>query len=268
MSMPDEEFRDNGFPKSTDRDYALYVVIGDGANYDAQLSAVHDLLQRHGAASKSLTEKIREIDALARKSSGDAYGWWEDEYGRHFYESVYQDAAHSMAAVGMLAPLIESMFDRIFCGIRREGYPVIAAHPRWQWSTSRPKWARHEWNAQYIFNGQQPSKNIVRGVIELAEATGLLPHLPGDLEITLRALFAYRNKMLHCGFEWPADERTKFEVNRNDWPNNWFSSATSGNQPWIFYLTDDFINHLLRTIDAVLDGVGTFTRTVKMPATS
>ena len=38
--------------------------------------------------------------------------------------------------------------------------------------------------------------------------------LPGDLEITLRALFAYRNKMLHCGFEWSEDETTKFEVNR------------------------------------------------------
>ena len=34
----------------------------------------------------------------------------------HLHQSVFQDAAHSMAAVGMLAPFVESLFKQAFPG--------------------------------------------------------------------------------------------------------------------------------------------------------
>ena len=70
---------------------------------------------------------------------------------------------------------------------------------------------------------------------------------------TLAALFAYRNKMFHNGFEWPMKERHKFseEIQRRGWPPEWFKKSTSGDQPWIFYMSADFIQHCLDTIDQV-----------------
>ena len=57
--------------------------------------------------------------------------------------------------------------------------------------------------------------------------------MPGDLEATLAVLFAYRNKMLHLGFEWPSRELERFEeqLESSRWPTDWFSKATSDDRP-------------------------------------
>ena len=92
--------------------------------------------------------------------------------------------------------------------------------------------------------------------MQLAEAVGLTAHLPDDPRPTLQALFECRNKMFHCGFEWPTVERERFQKRTADWPSDWFATATSDHKPWIFYMTDTYINHCLTTIDSVLGGVG------------
>jgi hypothetical protein len=91
----------------------------------------------------------------------------------------------------------------------------------------------------------------------LAEATGPISHLPNDLEPTLQARFGYRNKMFHKGFEWPVKERTNFErrIPEEGWPPEWFAEATTDEAPWIFYLTDTFIDHCL-SIDQIIEGLG------------
>ena len=86
--------------------------------------------------------------------------------------------------------------------------------------------------------------------------TGLTAHLPADLKPTLQALFEYRNNMFHFCFEWPTNERERFQKRTADWPSDWFSMATIDHKPWIFYLTDAFIDHCLTIIDSVLGGVG------------
>jgi hypothetical protein len=43
------------------------------------------------------------------------------------HRSAYQEAAHSMSAIGMLAPFVETVFYQYFRGIGNRFYP--ATHP-------------------------------------------------------------------------------------------------------------------------------------------
>ena len=68
--------------------------------------------------------------------------------------------------------------------------------------------------------------------------------------------------MFHNGFEWPMEERAKFEkrIVEKGWPNDWFSKSTTGSDPWIFYMSANFIEHCLEIIDQILAGVGAYIR--------
>ncbi len=163
-----------------------------------------------------------------------------------------------MAAVGMLAPLFESILCQSFSGIRRSfetNSIPFSSHLRWKLITKK------QWDCHFVFTQSGgKEKNLVKGVLQLADATGLTVHLPNDFGPTLQALFEYRNKMFHFGFEWPTVERERFQKRTADWPSDWFRMATSDHKPWIFYLTDTFIHHCLTIIDNVLSGVGVFAR--------
>ena len=81
--------------------------------------------------------------------------------------------------------------------------------------------------------------------------------MPTDLEPTLSALFAYRNKMFHGGFEWSSEELKSFErkLSENRWPPDWFSWAIFGDEPWMCYMTSDFISHCLDMSAGVIRGI-------------
>jgi hypothetical protein len=72
----------------------------------------------------------------------------------------------------------------------------------------------------------------------------------------------YRNKNFHLGFEWPTAERAKFKkrISAENWPKDWFEQSSSGHKPWIFYLSDVFIEHCFDTIEAVMEALGGFYR--------
>ncbi len=73
-------------------------------------------------------------------------------------------------------------------------------------------------------------------------------------------LSIYRNKMFHNGFEWPPEERDKFEriLQQKKWPSKWFRKSSNGDKAWIFYLTPDFIEQCVAMIDQLLEGAGAF----------
>lgn len=120
---------------------------------------------------------------------------------------------------------------------------------------------KNRWDCQYASSNPK-NKHVVAGIVELAEVTGLAANLPIDLKSTLTALFAYRNKLFHLGFEWPGRDREAFakRISNEGWPADWFSQATSGGEPWRFYVTDTFIDHCLATVEQILDGLGAFVR--------
>jgi hypothetical protein len=242
-----------GFPQLDDRDYACLLL--PDLDYDAQLRAIHNLLRLHRRASGELGEEIREIDAYARRSVGLRNERAVDEWLDRMHASVYQDAAHSMAAVGMLAPLVESIFHQALCGVRERVSSAPSNHDRWQHPGDK---RRPEWDCHFIWNGSKWEKDLVKGIRDLADAVGLSRHLPEDLMPKLQALFRYRNRMFHHGFEWPMDERENFC--RSDWPDHWFSAATSGGNPWVFYMTDVFIDECVNSIAQTIEAIGAFAR--------
>lgn len=248
---------DSGMPELPARDY-VYGLVGD-FDIDAQLGAIHGLLQRNRDAEQAHTKEIQKAEEHARTLTGIWNDYAVDEHISLLHASVYQDAAHSMAAVGMLAPFLETVFSQCFRGIGSRwpsGAAPAATHDRWQSSHAI------QWDCHNVIEKGRVRTDLVKGILQLADAIGLRPRLPADIEHTLSALIGYRNKMFHCGFEWPMDERLAFErrIADDKWPTTWFAKATSGGKPWVFYMTHDFIEHCLTTADQVLTAFGEFAR--------
>src|SRR3954447_16746669 len=114
-------------PVVTDRDRALLIM--EPADFEEQLIAVEGLLRRNKSADAQLEAERKEIIDFIKRSSGSAQERAIDESGENFYAMVYQGAAHSMAALGMLAPMYESMFFHGFQGIRRRYFGPSVVPP-------------------------------------------------------------------------------------------------------------------------------------------
>lgn len=236
------------------KDRALFFIENE-RDFEAQLHAIRGALERNQDAERRASENIQhmreQIDLLDPEDDGNRYHL-DNHLTDMFHESVYFDAAHSMAAVGMLAPYFESLFVALFAAIRKE------------MADDAETGLRHKsfqdlyWNPQAVIKGSETKPDLVRGIKELATDLGLAPYLPTDCDTTLTALFAYRNNMFHNGFEWPLDARKRFQSRLSAWPKDWFSQSSQDNEPWIFYMSEKFIAHCLRMIDQVLEGVGKF----------
>ena len=150
----------------------------------------------------------------------------------------------------MLAPLCESLFVAVFQTLR-------AKSPNINVASVRGRAASDEfWDPHYLYGKGGRQTDLTQGILQLSEHAGLVARMPADLRAVLGALFAYRNKMFHHGFEWPMDERIKFQARLGEWPVGWFKNATSGGQPWILYLSPVFVDHCLQTSENVLEGMG------------
>ena len=245
-------------------DFSTNLSDADGAclvlsdlDYDLQLRAIRGLLTRQDKADEELVAKIDAVKKLAAQGSGILNQHADEAWVGYMYDSVYQDAAHSMAAIGMIAPFIESVFYQAFQNIGHEMTKDISPpnnHARWQ----RP--AQDQWDCHFVWVNGRRKDDLVRGIIQLIDAIGMTSYMPDDLKPTLSALFEYRNKMFHCGFEWPLEERRRFDkrLNESGWPPDWFSKATSDGEPWIFYMSSVFIEHCLVRADQIITGIGGF----------
>ena len=216
-----------------------------------QLAANKDLLHRNQQAAAATQIKFDELKAEMEANPDNER--LDDLYDERFWKAVFMDSAHSMSAVGMLAPFIESLFVAIFEGLRKR-HGTAAEDTRHQRADDQ------FWNPQIVFRGEGPRDDLVAGIDQLAESCGLKPYLPADYRNTLSALFAYRNNMLHNGFEWPSDTIKKFSnrIASEKWPEDWFTSADRDGQPWLCYMSPNFCSHCVELIDAVIDGVGRY----------
>ena len=57
----------------------------------------------------------------------------------------------------------------------------------------------------------------------------------------MTAVFAYRNNMVHNGYEWDLDIRQEFRtrIETEGW-SDWFLVSTTGGDPWYFTMTPSF----------------------------
>ena len=249
------ELKGKGFEswEVTNRDRALVLI--HEYDLEAQLLAIRGLLRRNRESDKQLEIEIKELDSAIRASRGEYADYLQQSWIAHLEGSVFQDAAHSMSAVGMLGPFVESMFVALFKKLRDRGGDDETPSDARKSATDDDFWDPH-----YVFDKRGRRRDIVRGIKQLSDSTGLTPFLPDNLTQILEALFVFRNKMFHNGFEWPPKERSRFEktLQEKQWPSNWFSKSSSDGKPWIFYLSSDFIEQCLAMIDQVLEGVGAF----------
>ena len=213
-------------------EYKYVPFMLEELDYHAQFLAIRNLLYTHEQERKHLHEEIEEMREFAENTSGDANWMAADEWAGLCHRSCYQDAAHSMAAVGMIAPFIESVFQHAF--------PVESD--------------------TILYGREYPRVSLDEKVMTLVDDVGITEYMPGDLKLTLSALFSYRNKMFHHGFEWPRKELDKFERMRmaSKWPQDWFTKAESREQPWMFYMSPGFVEHCLEVIEQVTSGIVRF----------
>jgi hypothetical protein len=239
------------------RDY-IYALEVD-FDVDAQIMAIGGLLHRNRNADQSLRDEIKKIEEHTCRVKGMEEEWAVSDWVDQVVHSTYQDAAHSMSAVGMLAPLIETIFYQCFQSIGKRFYPVAHPHkPHDRWN------AVHgiQWDCHFVVANGRARKDIVQGIFQLSDAVGLTGRFPADLKPMLSALFAYRNSMFHHGFEWPVDERDRFakRIANEGWPADWFAVATTDGKPWMFSLSDKFIRHCVKSTEQVLQAIGSFVR--------
>jgi len=261
----DEKWNTSGLDfrrfKPSNRDQALFLM--DEINLEAQLLAIKGLLKRNREAEKQVSEAIEQLDKQARGYSGgdERYQMYmEDRWLDALHGTVFQDAAHSMSALGMLAPLLESVLVSIFTGLKKRD----EIHSSASKIDERRSFSNSDyWNPHFEFQRNGRRRDLVKGTIQLSISTGLREFLPDDLEKVLSAIFSYRNKMFHFGFEWPKEERRKFaeRIKNEKWPGDWFIKSTSDGDPWIFYMSSEFIELCLSTVDQILNGVGKYLAT-------
>ena len=232
----------------TDRDWAHYYF--KDYDLDAQLIAIRAFL----AASREAEAGQRaEIEALAERAklaeSQHLVGMWTDAV----HASVYHDAARSAAAVGKLAPFVENLFTGIFRGIGKLGIDTLGHDPD---GSRAIRTKALFWDPHYYLDDREVKRDLISGIVQLADASGLRQHLPDDLHHLLQALLGYRNQILHNGLEWPPERRENFAKQVARWPQGWFEKAESNRKPWVWYMSKLFIERVIAFIDEVLDAAG------------
>lgn len=221
----------------------------------SQLIAIRHFLGRNKAAEAEVSAEIERLAESAKAASGDHADHLVDIWIEEMHGSVFHDGVNSLAAVGMLAPLIEGLFVQLFRHMGKLTEPEDTAHPRLL-AAHRDLWDPHQ-----FFRSGSRDPNLVEGVLQLADMTGLKAKLPEDTKTVLTALFSYRNAMLHNGLEWPAENRERFEARHGAaWPEAWFSSSRTGPSPWIFYMTPLFIERCLAFVDELMTAFGALIR--------
>ena len=239
--------------------------LGVDINIEPQLIAVYGLLAKTKEADAEITKEIQGWEEHARTTSDDdAQQYAEGEWIGCLHQARYHGAAHSMAALGMLAPLLETVFHqylRAICQKLTELDEPLGTHERWARQSKKTHDCHHVWrNAGF-------DRNLLEGVGQMSELLGLTQYLPSDYQAVLGALIEYRNKMFHSGFEWPMEDRKEFErtIQEKNFPAEWFTKATSGDDPVVFYMSETMIRKVMETIDGVLDGIASYTRDRVIP---
>ena len=92
----------------------------------------------------------------------------------------------------------------------------------------------------------EEGEGFVGRVLTILTAGNFLDLFGADFAKCLDALFAYRNQMMHNGYEWPRKEREHFtaKIAEQGWAD-WFDCSTSGDAPWYYYTTPPFRKNCL-----------------------
>ncbi|MER9880993.1 hypothetical protein [Mesorhizobium sp. M0118] len=258
MSQHDDGLRQAFDNLLDDRDH-LFTLL-DTIDWDAQLDAIQDVLGRNRAAADAVASNIKALEEGVRTYRGRYQDHAVDGHVDAMYRSSYSDAAVSLSAVGMVVPMLESVLSQSFKSLgamysaKRMSPPH---HQRWQRAGEHV----HRWNCQWYFGSSGPRTDIISGIKQLSEATGLANWLEPGTTDWIAAMLSYRNRVFHGGFEWSIDQREQFEtlIAERNW-DRFFQSARTNDNPWIFYIRDEIIDDMPRRMASILDSLGRFAK--------
>lgn len=241
-----------GIPILSDRNTACLVL--EHIDYDFQIYSIRRILQSNNASRNLDDQRILELQQLA-KDNTISNSRVVEELIEAYHESVFDETARSMAAVGLLSPFIESIFKQAFMGIKKHSSIDISSH------TERALPPDKLWDCRYFMdeNGKK-SKGIARGIQQLSDVLNLSKFFPHDYYQSIDALFSYRNAMFHNGYEWPRSERIEFNklLTTKQWPIDCFKRSESGGEPWTFRMSTEFVDRCVLLVDELLEGIGKF----------
>ena len=259
---------DHSVPKDHSRPSHEYQLVSFPGWINLELSArlqvIKYFLRRNQEAEAELKQEIDDLFEQAQQGAGATKGLdprCEDEWLVRVEEMYYLDAVHSTAAVGLLAPFVEALFDAINKFYRGRVQQAANDNPHHCRATAGEA---KLCDPHYFFTEKGYEKNLSAGIDQLADLIKLRRFFPEDYVEVLGALFHYRNKMLHCGFVWSEKERENFKRKfGNNWPEDWFECMDRGDEEsYVIYMTNEFIKHCLQTIDNIMTGVEKYHRSL------
>ncbi|OWO89717.1 hypothetical protein B5E41_30015 [Rhizobium esperanzae] len=242
------------------RDYLFFLL--DNLDWDSQLLAVRMMIARNRHAAEAFSKAIERDEEEVQAYRGPHHHHYVDQHTDMLHESIFRDAAESMAAIGMIAPMVESTLGQSLAALgemytRKNLTPP--EHKRWKRANGDPA----RWNCQIYFNNKgEPKNNILEGFPQLAAASGLEQFLSPGFHTWFKAMFTYRNFMFHGGFEWSLERRAAFKeaIEKNGW--DVFTCSKTGGEPWAFYITDEAINQMPTMVESMLDSLAQFAKSL------
>lgn len=169
-----------------------------------------------------------------------------DEYADTCLTFVLENVACSNIAVAALAPLFESLFAKAIARFREfmKGLKPTR-HLRSELSDD------DFWNPYVVATSTGQQKNVLDGFKQLMVTLGFERAICDELWRVLHALFAYRNKALHGGYEWLVDDRKALmgNIQRNHWDEWFFVQKDERGNPWLIWMTDAFIKRVFLALE-------------------
>lgn len=177
-------------------------------------------------------------------SKGDYSGPHGDAiFGDLAVEREFFGAACSQIIAASFCPLLESLFTRAFDRFRLACQCLAQPnHVRWTAQLTQSDEFKRWSPCWHFYKQDRPPRNdFLKGYRQVLEAIGFdgtLPEKSHEAQV-MAALFMYRNKSLHHGYEWPERTRAAFVENLKQqsrayqrW-KDWFFVCEYGGKPWI-----------------------------------
>ncbi len=180
------------------------------------------------------------------------------------FNGTFADVAISQAAVGALSPMFETFFRRSAEELRKrwDNRPLPDSSRK---ALLAP---RYFWDPLLVAtpNGKKKkTKNIRLGYRQLLETLGLNHVIDPRSDDVIEALWVYRNCALHEGYEWSPEKLSAYKSKANpirwssqsrpthvtDPPHRvpWFAECLVDGQPWLFLVTNAFVEAALDSLD-------------------
>ena len=245
-------------------------------DYNMQIAVINGVLHSNRQSESRISDEIATIENRLQQEypkgsmtnymeTLDAIESLEAERALLLTINQLQMIAHSAAAVGLIAPLFESLLKSAFRIFEEEiGDSPFRKDVDACWRSAE----RWDWDPGYYWKNGKRQKDLVEGTLQIARSIGFVKHLPPNLKTTLTAIFSHRNEMLHVGLEGD-DKQDQFK--------NWL--ARSGRQKWFhetrkiddrgeinkrYYMSKEFTDHCLQTARSVVVGIGHYLQQLRL----